>query len=75
LVAVDNGDHGGFVRDVPLLPVPSPSVNPGALSWNCLQFSLGITLVIPLRRIVTNGLGEACLELQIAGSLCRDSES
>jgi hypothetical protein len=45
---------------MPLLPLPSPPVNPGA----------------PLRRIVTNGLGEACLGLQIAELFVnRDSES
>jgi hypothetical protein len=27
---VANGDHGRLVRDMPLLPVPSPLVNPVA---------------------------------------------
>jgi hypothetical protein len=43
---------------MPLLPVPSPLVNPGA----------------PLQRIVTNDLGGACQGLQIAGSWFRGSE-
>ena len=59
LVAVNNDDHGGFVGDVPLLPLPLPPVNLGA----------------PLRRIVTDGLGEACQDLQIAVILSRGFES
>jgi hypothetical protein len=59
LSVVANGDQDGLVRDTPLLPLPSPPVNPGA----------------PLQRIVTNGLSEACQGLQIAGSWFRGFES
>ena len=53
-----NGDHDGLVSDMPLLPVPSPLVN----------------LAGPLQRIVTDDLGEACQELQIAVTLNRGFE-